>query len=880
MRRINFAVAVTCAAAMALAAVKPGENLLVNGTLEADQADFPPFWNANGRSKDCFKWHPSGGPEGLPYIAVQAEKVPDVRLKQFGLDLVKEGRYRLSMLVRTKGFRSGSHTGVMLVNSGLWRSTAGILSLPVNTTGQWVRVSNEFKCFPSSDGYMVMVHVTNQKGELDVADIRLEALDELALAKSGPSKVVACEKAPRLVPLFPLLSKIPADNPVMTFRFFGELEKAEGEYEACAAVEGLDGRVAVPLSRDCTKVPLPQGATNGVVTVGVKEKATGKTMTERRYRFATVGRAAPCPSTAVADIPQPKAVREADALAGVRPPYRRLNNLCAELLSAKLSVEGTNRFLFTMPRDGWAYAAVGSRVPRDRDAGTRDACPYLRIDGQDVIWRDTPRCETFRRLSAGEHELEVAGVEDGSVVVREIAEILNYCPGVNSGVKENPPYDWDFNERYVLPAVTTQLGGNVPKEHLDEFRQRGYVWAQNMNLTGGEAKMMVEKLANCRGMKSPEMCGVACDEQNYADVVSIDAYANGLWAFDLERCPDRPVYTWAYGKATQGAASFDFLSACMNVAGGRSKLVREHYVPTRETEEEARQYLRNYIGVTFENYRKMMPEAMGSLGLVYGNFNQVPILSIVHHPEVDYKYALDMQMNYAANDPTFRDLGLIGYWGSYYADEELHRWSFALMRHYVVEGNTNMLSAAYGFRYRPDHVLNGDFRGTLAPWRTKGVVRTDSHDSFAARSQNRWGGNGSVGDTFAVLVRGEGEPAEISQMVKGLVPGRKYCLQFATFDVKDVKANRIAPRRFGIAATMSDGAEIDNALSWVHVDERIKGRYALNNGVARINLHHTVFTARAAEVELKIDNSTAAVGEELGINYLSVKPYYSRFSGD
>ena len=153
-------------------------------------------------------------------------------------------------------------------------------------------------------------------------------------------------------------------------------------------------------------------------------------------------------------------------------------------------------------------------------------------------------------------------------------------------------------------------------------------------------------------------------------------------------------------------------------------------------------------------------------------------------------------------------------------------------------------------------------------------------ESFAARSQNRWGGNGSVGDTFAVLVRGEGEPAEISQTVKGLVPGRKYCLQFATFDVKDVKANRIAPRRFGIAATLSDGAEIDRTLSWVHVDERIKGRYALNNGVARINLHHTVFTARKAEVELKIDNSTAAVGEELGINYLSVNPYYSRFLGD
>ena len=843
------------------AAVKPGENLLVNGTLEADQADFPPFWNANARSKDCFKWHPSGGPAGLPYISVHAEKVPDVRLKQFGLDLVKGGRYRISMKVRTKGFSSGSHTGVMLVNSGLWKSTEGILSLPKNTAEEWRRVSKEFNCFAADDGYMVMVHVTNQKGELDFADIRLEALDELARTKSGPSKMVSCENRPRLVPLPPLLAKIPADDPHMTFRFFGALEKPDGEYEVFASVDGMEGCASVPLLRDDMKVPLPQGATNGVVTVGVRETATGKTMAARRYIFRVVGRR----------VPMPPRTGETPVLpvAG-----RRLNNLCAELLSAKLVAGVTNRFVFAMSRDGWAYAAVGRAAPCPPTA-VAGRPPYLRIDGRDVIWCDTPRHETFRLLSAGEHELEVVGVEDGNVVVREIAEILNYCPGVNSHVKENPPYDWDFNERYVLPAVTTQLGGDVPKDRLEEFCRRGFKWAQNMNLTGGEAKMMIEKLLNCRGMTNASMYGVACDEQNYADVTAIDAYANGFWTYDLEKRPARPIYTWAYGKATQSAVNFDFLSACMNVAGGRGKLVREHYIATRETEDEERSYIRNAVGTTFETYRKMMPSAMGSLGLVFGNFNQVPILSIVHHPEVDYKYALDMQMNYAANDPLFRDLGLIGYWGSYYADEELHRWSFALMRHYVVEGNTNMLSETYGFRYRPDHVLNGDFRGTLVPWRTKGVVRVDSHDSFATRSQNRWGGNGGVGDTFAVLVRGEGDAASISQTLKGLVLGRKYCLQFAVFDVKDVKANRIAPRRFRVAATMSDGAEIDSSLSWVHVDERIKGRYAVNDGVARINLHHIVFTAKTPEIKLTIDNSAAAPGEELGINYVSLNPYYA-----
>ena len=100
---------------------------------------------------------------------------------------------------------------------------------------------------------------------------------------------------------------------------------------------------------------------------------------------------------------------------------------------------------------------------------------------------------------------------------------------------------------------------------------------------------------------------------------------------------------------------------------------------------------------TLDRYREWYPLAIPSSCVAFGNFNQMPILSLAHHPEVDYKYYLDMQLNLAANDPSCRDLGAVGYWGCNYADDEMKRWSFALMRHYVVEGNTNMLSAAYGY---------------------------------------------------------------------------------------------------------------------------------------------------------------------------------------
>ena len=140
------------ASAFCLAAVKPGENLLLNGRLECDQVDFPPFWKAYSLSSNSMKWHSSGGPGGLPYISVLDQKAPDVRLYQYGLNLAAGGKYRISMQVRTKGLSTGSHSGVMIVNGGLWRSTAGIMSLPKDTTGRWTRVSCAFKCFSSVDG--------------------------------------------------------------------------------------------------------------------------------------------------------------------------------------------------------------------------------------------------------------------------------------------------------------------------------------------------------------------------------------------------------------------------------------------------------------------------------------------------------------------------------------------------------------------------------------------------------------------------------------------------------------------------------------------------------------------------------------------------------
>ena len=838
--RIAAYAAVIACAGVCHAAVEPGENIVLNGAFEADQASSPPFWNVGKPEK--VSWKPSGGPDGKPYMSISSDErdSAETTIRQYGLRLVEGGKYRISAYVRTKALSVG-YSGVSVVNHG-WFKSASAGKLPPDTAGKWVKLEHDFTCFPSKDGtYSLVAFLTKFKGAFDVADIRLVALDETALTKTERSPIFAVQSKPRLIPFNPILGKIPLYDPTVEFRFFGYLPKgtAESDFEAVLEVEGAPGASRAPLAmKGGTRLAVPGAVTptQGVLAVSIERKSSGERVFTERHRYA------------LRDVPQ-----------GLKKGCR-LNNLTSELISTKRVRAETETFPFDVFRDSWLFIAS----PRGST---------VRLDGREVVSPDTPRGETFRLVAAGRHEIAVSGPA-GDVVVRMIADIFNYCPGANSFVQENRPYDWAFQERYVLPAVTTQNGGSVPKEQLPGFHARGYRWLANLGTVGVSSEELVKRLNGAAGMNKEGYSGVTCDEQFLHNPGSIVDYTSGLKAYELSARPTRAIFTWIVGKPFNQVIDEDFFATSVNASLGEGKVLFEAYCRTKETEEEARRYLDNYVKDTLVRYCRTYPLAIGSSCIAFGNFNQLPILSLAHHPEVDFKYYLDMQVNLAANDPAFDGLGSIGYWGSYYADEELHRWSFALMRHYVVEGRKDMLSAKYGFTYRPDHILNGDFRGSLEPWTTNGAVRADSFAGFAKASQNRWGGNGGVGDTFAVLSRGKDSFATLSQKAKGLVPGRKYRLRYSAFDVEDVKAKRMAPRKFAISASAGAGAAVDEALTWTHVDKRVKGRYAANNNCARVNFGQIVFTATAPETEISFSNEQAKEGDELGLNYVSLLPYY------
>lgn len=826
-------------------AVAEGENLLINGSFDAEQVDFPEFWSLS--SARNVNYRRVGGPEGKKAAILlkgDGTKLGAVSARQQGMTLVAGETYRLSAFVKTQGFKS-RYAGLVVHNSG-WTSAVGITNLPVDS--EWTFMEKTFTLMPSKNNeYGLAIFASDPAGELQVADVKLEAVSERA--RQGSSSQMAVIAAPRLVPLQPLLNRIPRANPEMSFKFCGVLPETRETYECLVTVgDAPIPQQVVPLGRDGTTIVRLAGLACGDYSLKtvVRHRKTQATVFENVYPISLV------------DLP-------AVDCSKIRP----LNNLVAELLNEPLeNGPAPQSFTFANPRDGWIFVAFTGATP------ATDLT--VKIDDRDTgITAATDRLEAFRELPMGEHRITISGADAAArLVVRSIPEIFNYPPCVNSYVKENGRYDWDFMKKHILYAVTTLNGGTLPGDALGEAKTRGLKWLANFGVGQpvGEPGDVRDRMEKHAGMTQPQYDGFTSDELFFNNV-TIDNYTQAL---RLLRNPEhRLVYTWIVGKPSISSLHADFMSACLNASKGRGRLLFEAYCHPQPDEKAAAAYLDNMVGDTMRRFNAFFPNAAAGTGIIFGNFNQIPIISLEHNPEVDFKYFLDMQVNLIANSPDFKNLATTGYWGTYYGDEELVRWSFMLMRHYAVEGRREMLSARYGFKYNPGFVNNGDFADGMNGWTTspaaEGSIRTDTIPGYGKNSQGRWGG-GSAGDTVCVLTRNADKPNRIHQTARGLQVGRAYCLQFVTADLKELTAKNHDPRRYGIRAELPD-ALILGDKGFVHVDRRNSGRYEHNNNVAKINLHRIVFRATSPTQVVAFTDEEAAAGEQLVLNFVQLKPY-------
>ena len=124
-------------------------------------------------------------------------------------------------------------------------------------------------------------------------------------------------------------------------------------------------------------------------------------------------------------------------------------------------------------------------------------------------------------------------------------------------------------------------------------------------------------------------------------------------------------------------------------------------------------------------------------------------------------------------------------------NEELTRWVAKLVRHYGIDGNTDMLSKQYGLTYAPGHLQNCDFEDGFASWTAVPAVpeslRPLTIKDYGRTHLQRRGLPRETGDTTAYFERQANGVNTLSQTALNLVPGRLYALAFATSDPEDIE---------------------------------------------------------------------------------------------
>lgn len=650
----------------------------------------------------------------------------------------------------------------------------------------------------------------------------------------------------RIVPVWPLLSAVDADDARMTFYYNGALQDPEKCEFAVSVDKGALCRARL------------SGARKGNVRLG--------RIHEGRHTICVGVRAVGASSFVHTNCYTITAVRPVKGPAG-----RRLNNFVTELAQERRG----DSVRFFNPRDGWVYLE-----PRPGAANGR--MHYMR---------------------AGWQTLRAVGPEQP--VIRAVPRLVAVEPWLY-GNSDLDKWHWGrgFTLRYVLPYCNTAAFYNVSKaagggdgkygQGHDELRSHGISIEGIVGMAHNDpVRNRVEDIKNRLGGSVTaregfdlivDENGIACGDRpgkiNYAE--ALWPLADGQTAVNTFFCDARESFF------EDLEAEIPIISSIVNSGRGRGMLYLEVY-PSALADGRAAHQLENHFADFRRRTLELVPAAERNILYFFGTFLEHGNWSDWSQPEADIRVLYNDFVRRIATDPAYGDPGGLaaGYFN--HTDDDVARWFAKVVRHYAVEGRTDDLAVAAGLRYLPGHVRNPDFAQGLDGWKVE-CAEPGSLTPYRIEGYGRKKGQGrqkvpdGTGDSVARFIRSGKAANRLSQTLTGLTPGRHYAVMFITADEEDVMAPLSVPEPKPLSAEIERGGTVVPALGYVHQSPRdrpweVRVKHEKNpmKLICRI-----VFKATATEADLVFSDWQGAASPDASdrgrknlLNFVNVRRYFT-----
>lgn len=830
-------------------AVAPGGNII---------ADFTPshdgqlgLWSRNLDNDDVkIKLLPKGGVDNSDALQVTGSIILG------DINLIPGETYRFGAWVRTNNFNAeGSR---IVIYNHKWRGDINTKSLPSDTNGQWVLIEGSGEAPKSTSGVYTFIVYNPNKETFEFCKPFIEGVSPKAIAETFPMESYL-EKIRRIYPVTPLLTEINARNPQITFGYSCPLPKKTQDYVFKMRLMDSSAKWS-----DWQEFPVMENAGSKLVWNKAVQAGNGKIQVELAHK---------------AD--KQRVLFNSYDVIFIEPlpdiPQKRLNNLVVELKNEPLE---NKEVTFINPRIGWVYIGCDSNAT-------------VELDGKDKIITPRPneKAETMRYLTRGEHRIKISEVTgQGRLIIRTVPEIMLFPLEVHPQRDNNRFfYDLSFYRKYFFHSANLffLLHGWNPKTEAEgalgkELAERGIRMMGSDGFHEHEwhdTDKMIADMEN--NFVANSTSGRAVDETAAnANAKLLNAYTEAAWHFFHY---DKFVYLWM--AATKGYLNYPLLhaplmSGASHIGKGRGKLLMETYVETTPDLKSLKEYyqlVRKHMVMA----KKSSPDAPKRMMLIMSGLLANGAWNCNVYPQSDVKYALDYFFHLVATEPEAKDLYGLGCYNFHYTDEEDARWISKLLRHYAVEGKTEMLSPKYGIVYNPGHVENGDFVSGTDGWLLRPAeensMKPKYHPRYGRYVQRRHGLDINNGNHFLEVVRSAKGANQLEQTFKNFTVGELYSLTFVTTDGSCVENNE-KMRTFSFFDAKLEGAEVIDNLSY----EFRSAHSQKGPELERFELVTRKIVFRALKPEIKAvfsDWKSAIVpggeiGAKLWLNFIGCKRYF------